>query len=715
MIRTGHTPDVGQSSGCPSNMTPEPASAAFGSSNSDSQRYRINNRSASVLRRLSMLCIAILCVAAGGSSPPYTLIVGPRVDLGPLQGVPVNLGYNPVNGHIADLNGDGAPDIVVGINGSPPVVYLNNGTSNPFQNVPGIFVSPPPGPTGPDLGWGAVTLADVNADGHPDLAAAGFNSPNLIYLNNGTANPFSGVTGFPVGSQDVAMVVAIGDVNGDGFVDMAVANSNHVPSRLYLTNGAPLTSGNYSTIQIGSDLGYGQAAVIADVNGDGKPDLILTYIVAEVSTTDPSGIAIYLNNGTSNPFGNVTPLRLLVGQSVEAVAVADLNGDGKSDLVAVVSDSTLTQNDLYVYLNTGSASAPFSNPQTLQPDADLGGGCLSVTVGDVNGDGLSDLLFGCTPPSPNASPAPVNPAVGAIYLNNGTANPFASVAPIDIPATPVSSYARGVDVGALVQNGAPAVLVVDAGLITGGQSGAAGYAPTILDQNPIVQDDTAVVAINKSVQVNVLANDTAATGESLNASSVTVTTVPAHGTTTIDPATGSITYQPASDYSGADSFQYSVQDNLGAQSNTASVTVSVQPAPVAANDAATLQANKSVMIAVLANDTSSGGTLDPASIKIVVAPTHGTAVVSSNDVTYTPATGYTGLDTFQYSVQDNLGTPSNVATVSMNVTAPPSSGGGGSLSLLEVLALVGLTLVRPVRSVLSTRMEGAPNPGRRLA
>jgi hypothetical protein len=715
MIRTGHTPDVGQSSGCPSNMTPEPASAAFGSSSSDSQRYRINNRPASVLRPLSMLCIAILCAAAGGSSPPYTLIVGPRVDLGPLQGVPVNLGYNPVNGHIADLNGDGAPDIVVGINGSPPVVYLNNGTSNPFQNVPGIFVSPPPGPTGPDLGWGAVTLADVNADGHPDLAAAGFNSPNLIYLNNGTANPFSGVTGFPVGSQDVAMVVAIGDVNGDGFVDMAVANSNHVPSRLYLTNGAPLTSGNYSTIQIGSDLGYGQAAVIADVNGDGKPDLILTYIVAEVSTTDPSGIAIYLNNGTSNPFGNVTPLRLLVGQSVEAVAVADLNGDGKSDLVAVVSDSTLTQNDLYVYLNTGSASAPFSNPQTLQPDADLGGGCLSVTVGDVNGDGLPDLLFGCTPPSPNASPAPVNPAVGAIYLNNGTANPFASVAPIDIPATPVSSYARGVDVGALVQNGAPAVLVVDAGLITGGQSGAAGYAPTILDQNPIAQDDTAVVAINKSVQVNVLANDTAATGESLNASSVTVTTVPEHGTTTIDPATGSITYQPASDYSGADSFQYSVQDNLGAQSNTASVTVSVQPAPVAANDTATLQANKSVMIAVLANDTSSGGTLDPASIKIVVAPTHGTAVVSSNDVTYTPATGYTGLDTFQYSVQDNLGTPSNVATVSMNVTAPPSSGGGGSLSLLEVLALVGLTLIGQVRSVLSTRMEGAPNPGRRLA
>jgi hypothetical protein len=98
------------------------------------------------------------------------------------------------------------------------------------------------------------------------------------------------------------------------------------------------------------------------------------------------------------------------------------------------------------------------------------------------------------------------------------------------------------------------------------------------------------------------------------------------------------------------------------------------------------------MIAVLANDTSSGGTLDPASIKIVVAPTHGTAAVSAGQVTYTPAMGYTGLDTFQYSVQDNLGTTSNVATVSINVTAPPSKGGGGSLSWLGIVALAGLTL-----------------------
>jgi Bacterial Ig domain/FG-GAP-like repeat/FG-GAP repeat len=645
-------------------------------------------------RRLSILCLAILCAAAGGSSPNYTLIVGPRVELGPLQGLASNLGLTPVSGLIVDLNGDGAPDIVVGIDGGAPAVYLNNGTSSPFQGVPGVFVAPLPGPNSPGTSWGAPVVADVNADGHPDLAIAGFNGPNMVYLNNGTADPFNGVSGIAIGTQDIAYVAALGDVNGDGFPDMAVANSNHVPSRLYLTNGAPLSSGNYSTIQIGADLGYGQDVQIADINGDGKPDLILTYIVAETSTTDPSGIAIYLNNGTSNPFNNVTPLRLLVGQSVEAIAVADLNGDGKPDLVAVVSNSALTQNDIYVYLNTGSASAPFSNPQTLQPDSNLGGGCLSVSVGDVNGDGLPDLLFGCTPPSPNASPAPASPAVGAIYLNNGTANPFANVAPVDIPATSQSSYGRSVAVGTLVKNGTPDVLIVDAGIITGGQSGAAAYDPTKLDQNPIAQNDSAVVAIDKSIQVNVLANDTAASGQTLNVSSVTIRTAPAHGTATVDSANGSITYQPTTGYSGTDSLQYTVLDNLGAQSNTTSVSVRIQAAPIAVNDTATLQANKSVTINALANDTSAGGTLNPASTKIVVSPTHGTAVVTNGEVGYTPTTGYSGLDTFQYSVQDNLGTTSNAATVSIEVTPPPSrGGGGGSVSLFDIAALVGFALM----------------------
>lgn len=664
----------------------------------------IGTKHGAVLRhpRVAVLCAALLCMAASGSSPQYTLIVGPRVELGSIQGVPSNISYTAVNGRIADLNGDGIPDIAMGINGAPPAVYLNNGTDTPFQNVPGVFVATPPGSNSAGISWGGVVVEDVNNDGHPDLAIAGFNAPSMVYLNNGTSNPFSGGTGVAIGTGDTGWAPAFGDVNGDGFPDMLIANTNHIPSRLYLTHGAPLTSGGYTTVQVGTDLGYGQAASIADVNGDGKPDLILSYQGG--SSGDPSGVAIYFNNGTSNPFDNVTPVRLLAGLSVQTITVADLNGDSKPDLVVSVSDPSGTQNDLYVFLNTGSTSAPFTSPQSLQWDNDLGGGCLGVAVGDVNGDGLPDLAFSCEAPVLSSSTAPANPAVGAIYLNNGTANPFANVAPVDIPAAQQGSTGRGVDIGALVRNGNPYVLIVDGAVLNSGDPGLGGYFSTQLDQNPTAQNDSVACAINKPVSINVIANDTAGTGQTLNPASVTVSVSPQHGTVSVDTSSGSISYQPANGYSGNDSFQYTVRDGLGAQSNAATVSVRIQPAPVAVNDTATLQENQSATINILANDTSSGGTIDPSSIVIAVQPAHGTAVVANGMVTYTPTSGFSGLDTFQYSVSDNLGTSSNVATVSIEVTSSSSGGhGGGVTHFLDLTVLAGFALVR----VLSQRSRTA--------
>ncbi|WP_407676232.1 Ig-like domain-containing protein [Peristeroidobacter agariperforans] len=99
-----------------------------------------------------------------------------------------------------------------------------------------------------------------------------------------------------------------------------------------------------------------------------------------------------------------------------------------------------------------------------------------------------------------------------------------------------------------------------------------------------------------------------------------------------------------------------------------------------------------------------GGTLDNASITIVNGPAHGTAAVSNGSVTYAPTAGYSGSDSFQYSVRDNLGTTSNAATVSVQVTASRSGGGGGggggAIGAAELVLLGFLVAVsrRRVRS-----------------
>jgi len=86
----------------------------------------------------------------------------------------------------------------------------------------------------PGYQLGCCVLVDVNADGHPDLAIAGFNAPNMIYLNNGTSTPSTRKR--HASAPRRRLCSSLCDVNGDGFVDMVVANTNHVPSRLYLTH-----------------------------------------------------------------------------------------------------------------------------------------------------------------------------------------------------------------------------------------------------------------------------------------------------------------------------------------------------------------------------------------------------------------------------------------------------------------------------------------------
>jgi len=197
-------------------------------------------------------------------------------------------------------------------------------------------------------------------------------------------------------------------------------------------------------------------------------------------------------------------------------------------------------------------------------------------------------------------------------------------------------------------------------------------AVTALNRAPVAVNDTANTNKNTSVVVNVLSNDSDPDG-TLDPTSVAIVGAASHGTTSVNPTTGAVTYTPAVNYTGMDSFTYKVKDNRGTDSNVATVSIAINAPPVAVNDKANTSKNTAVVITVLSNDSDPDGTLDPTSVAIVAPASHGTTSVNpaSGAITYTPALNYTGTDCFTYKVKDNRGTYSNVATVLITVNAPP--------------------------------------------
>jgi hypothetical protein len=165
-----------------------------------------------------------------------------------------------------------------------------------------------------------------------------------------------------------------------------------------------------------------------------------------------------------------------------------------------------------------------------------------------------------------------------------------------------------------------------------------------------------------ATSVDVLANDTDVDGGPKTVASVVQ---PAHGTVTIAGDSRSVSYKPDANFCGSDSFTYKL--NGGSQA-TVSVTVNcVDDPPVAVDDSKTVaQDSGPTSVDVLANDTDLDG--GPKSVASATQPAHGTSAVAgdSGSVSYQPAAGYCGPDSFTYTLNGG-----SQATVSVTVTCPP--------------------------------------------
>lgn len=177
-------------------------------------------------------------------------------------------------------------------------------------------------------------------------------------------------------------------------------------------------------------------------------------------------------------------------------------------------------------------------------------------------------------------------------------------------------------------------------------------APTAVDDRITVAAGSTHTADTRAT--GVLGNDL---GTGLT---VAANTAPAHGTLTLDRATGAVVYTPVAGYSGPDAFTYTAVDASG---SPATATVAVRVNPTIGADAATTDAGTPVSVDVQRNDR--GSDLRTA---IAAGPTHGTAVVAADGtVEYTPAAGFSGTDSFTYTVTDADGVTTGPATVTVTV------------------------------------------------
>jgi hypothetical protein len=277
-------------------------------------------------------------------------------------------GTRPVSVAVGDFNGDGILDLAVADQGTAPD-YRDGSVSVLLGNGDGTFQAPRSFPAGSEPT--SVAVGDFNGDGTLDLAVTNFIQTSdtvSVLLGNGDGT-FQVAQSYAVGIQPES--VAVGDFNGDGIPDLAVANRG-TPNNYTNSSVSVLLGNGDGTFQTARSFATGRApyaVAVGDFNGDGFLDLAVANNVG-------NSVSVLLGNGDGSFQAAVN---YATGSSPASVAVGDFNGDGLPDLAVAGTGGTR------VLLGNGDGSF-----QTTYFSYGTGPS-TSVAVGDFNRDGLPDL------------------------------------------------------------------------------------------------------------------------------------------------------------------------------------------------------------------------------------------------------------------------------------------------------------------------------------
>jgi hypothetical protein len=292
-------------------------------------------------------------------------------------GLQLPVSPQPAASTLADLDGDGRPDLVVAVGGTTSgagalnvAKGLGNGMFSPFTSI--SLGTGTPNPQG-------VTAGDLNGDGRLDLVSAN-SSTNMVsvLLDNG-AGGYNPPSNWSTGSSPRAVVVA--DFDGDGKQDLAVANNTSSSVSVLYGNG----DGTFSVTQSFNVGNSPQSLVALDLNADGLPDIA-------TANTGGSSVSALRNKGGRTSTSFVVASTSLLGYSPRAIATGDFNGDNKPDIVVVGNPSSVGAVSVLPGVGDGTlgaastTTANISTPEFKDP--------RGVVVEDFDGDGILDVLVG---------------------------------------------------------------------------------------------------------------------------------------------------------------------------------------------------------------------------------------------------------------------------------------------------------------------------------
>lgn len=382
--------------------------------------------------------------------------------------------FSKVNGvAVADLNGDMRPDLVASCEAEPVVgVLLNRGA--------GTFAPTLLNFSRRNTALGGVAVADVNADGQPDIVTDAF-SEVLVLLGHGDGT-FAPVVAYPTGRNTNPVGLAVVDVSGDGQLDIVAADSYTGAVQVLLGSGngtfAPAAAYAAGTSS------YAGGLAVADVNADGLLDVL---------TVDYGHGALQVLLGTgAGVFAAAAGYATGAGSYPTSLSVGDANGDGKLDVVVANSNFFGTQGAAGVFLGSGTGTfAPittYATGPTSQPSG--------IALADVTGDGNLDIVTANNNPSNCTASLVVLPGTGTglfqpgrFYYSGGPAGTCSGASGVTVadvsgdgkPDIIAANHVAGT-VGVLLNTGAflGTALPVLAGQLTLWPNPAACHAPVTL-------------------------------------------------------------------------------------------------------------------------------------------------------------------------------------------------------------------------------------------